>query len=183
MNTAKLKLALDDIISGLTHLRDALEESTPASASAPKAEAVVAGVTPTEGTPEKKAPAKRGRPAKSPAKATAKKEEEDESEEEGEEETSAIDVSKMRAQASEEEDENEEDTDDLAGIGEEEEDDLAEVEEKPAPVTSETLRSMLVEYAQKHSKDKAYAVLAKFGAKKVADLKPESYAKVQAALK
>jgi hypothetical protein len=42
-----------------------------------------------------------------------------------------------------------------------------------------TLRNKLVEYAQKHGKDKAYSILGKFdGAKKVNELKPELMPKV-----
>lgn len=49
-----------------------------------------------------------------------------------------------------------------------------------APAIDEaTLRNKLVEFAQKHGKDKAYAILGKFdGAKKVNELKPEFMPKV-----
>lgn len=49
-----------------------------------------------------------------------------------------------------------------------------------APAVDEsTLRNKLVEYAQKHGKDKAYAILGKYdGAKKVNELKPELMPKV-----
>lgn len=49
-----------------------------------------------------------------------------------------------------------------------------------APTIDEaTLRNKLVEYAQKHGKDKAYSILGKFdGAKKVNELKPEFMPKV-----
>lgn len=45
-------------------------------------------------------------------------------------------------------------------------------------ITPELLRTKLVEYAQKHSKEKAYSILGKYGAKKVNDLKPDKFQKV-----
>jgi len=65
---------------------------------------------------------------------------------------------------------------------EEEEDDFAGLDDKKKEVTAEELRTKLVEFATKKSKDEAYKILAKFKAKKVNDLKPEQFAEVYAAL-
>ncbi len=58
------------------------------------------------------------------------------------------------------------------------------VEAAATPQLDESmLRNKLVEFAQKHGKDRAYSVLAKFdGAKKVQELKPENMAKVYSEL-
>jgi hypothetical protein len=60
---------------------------------------------------------------------------------------------------------------------------VVEAAQSSAPATPQideaTLRNKLVEYAQKHGKDKAYSILGKFdGAKKVNELKPEFMPKV-----
>ena len=60
---------------------------------------------------------------------------------------------------------------------------VVEAAQSSAPATPQideaTLRNKLVEYAQKHGKDKAYSILGKFdGAKKVNELKPELMPKV-----
>lgn len=60
---------------------------------------------------------------------------------------------------------------------------VVEAAQAAAPATpaidEATLRNKLVEFAQKHGKDKAYAILGKFdGAKKVNELKPELMPKV-----
>lgn len=53
--------------------------------------------------------------------------------------------------------------------------------EPAKPVTAvdaELLRNKLVEYAQKHTKEQAFGILAKYNAKKVNDLSPENMTKV-----
>jgi hypothetical protein len=86
---------------------------------------------------------------------------------EEEEETDVIDTSELKNEP--------EADDDFAGLDEEAE------EEKE--IDEAMLRSKLVEYAKaKGGKEAAFAVLAKFKAKAVKDLKPEQYAKVYAAL-
>ena len=51
--------------------------------------------------------------------------------------------------------------------------------EKPAPdITEDQLRTALVNFAQKNSKEQAYAVLGKYGAKKVNELKKADFPKV-----
>lgn len=70
------------------------------------------------------------------------------------------------------------DTDDLDSI--EDQDDEEDGEEQH---TQETVRDALMAYAGKHGKAKAYAIMDKFGSRKVADIKPSQYAKLAAALK
>lgn len=59
-------------------------------------------------------------------------------------------------------------------------DDLEEKTEAPkvSQITEMQVREELVKYAKKSSKESAYAVLAKFGAQKVADLSPSDFPKV-----
>ena len=52
-----------------------------------------------------------------------------------------------------------------------------EVVQEPA-LDQDKLKSALVAYAKKTSKDQAFGILAKFGAKKVADLDPKHYQEV-----
>lgn len=73
-------------------------------------------------------------------------------------------------------------SDDPADFGDDE-DDFAEMEEEKKEPTVEELRSALVKYAQANTKDKAYKVLEKFGAKKANEVKKTDLAKAIAALK
>ena len=61
--------------------------------------------------------------------------------------------------------------------------DLEERKEEKVDVTPELLRKTLVDFARAKSKEEAYEVLGKFGAKKVQDLKPADHEKVYNALK
>ena len=67
--------------------------------------------------------------------------------------------------------------------GSEDEDDFAGMEEETKEVTVEDLRAALVAYAQKNTKEKAYKVLEKFGAKKANEVAKKDIAKAIAALK
>lgn len=59
----------------------------------------------------------------------------------------------------------------------------AKTEAPAVQLDESTLRNKLVEFAQKHGKDRAYSILAKFdGAKKVNELKPENMPKVYSEL-
>ena len=60
------------------------------------------------------------------------------------------------------------------------EDDFAATPEEPEEkeVTADDLKKSLVEFASKHGKEKAFAILGKHGAKKVADLPPAKIGKV-----
>lgn len=71
--------------------------------------------------------------------------------------------------------------DDSNDDAEEGDDDFAGMDEKKPTV--EDLRAALVAYAQKHTKEKAYAVLAKFKAKKANEVKEADIPKAIAALK
>jgi len=53
-----------------------------------------------------------------------------------------------------------------------------EAEVVPAELTEDDLKKALVTYAKAEGKEKAFGVLGKFKAKKVADLAPENYAEV-----
>lgn len=55
-------------------------------------------------------------------------------------------------------------------------------EEKKSEITEDQLRTALVEYAQANNKDAAYAILGKYGAKKVNELKKEDFPRVLAEL-
>ena len=55
-------------------------------------------------------------------------------------------------------------------------------EEKKSEITEDQLRTALVEYAQANSKEGAYAILGKYGAKKVNELKKEDFPRVLAEL-
>lgn len=112
---------------------------------------------------QKEAP--KGAPAATVKKAKAKKAPEPEP---MEDDIDVVDVSEMKMQE-----------DDFENLDFEE-----EKEEAPAPaITAIDLRYALVDYAKKNGKDAAYAVLGKFGAKRVDDLKESEYPKVLAALK
>lgn len=78
-------------------------------------------------------------------------------------------------------------SDDPADFDEDEssdDDDFAGMEEETKKeATVEDLRAALVAYAQKNTKEKAYKVLEKFGAKKANEVKKADIAKAIAALK
>lgn len=110
-------------------------------------------------------PQKRKRRTKAEIEAAKKVEEEKEEQDE-------IDVSDLAS-------------DDAPEAEEVEEDDLADFEEeKPKKeVTPEDVRAKLVEFAQKHSKEKAYSILEKFAkTRKTADVKPADLPKLMAEL-
>lgn len=57
-----------------------------------------------------------------------------------------------------------------------------EAKEEKGSITEDQLRNALVEFAQENSKDEAYAILGKYGAKKVNELKKEDFPRVLAEL-
>lgn len=77
------------------------------------------------------------------------------------------------------EEEKKDDGDDFeAEVVSEDDFDTGEVETDEPAVDEDKLKSALVAYAKEHGKDKAFGVLAKYKAKKVADLDPKHYKEV-----
>lgn len=161
MNKLEMKKAFRALTTAAVLLFDAwldeAAEAKPAEKQASPARAVEEDAPPTG--------AKRGRKPKNENKpAPAAVEEEDE------EETDVISASDLK---------NEPEAGDEDDFGDLLDDEEEEAEEE---ITEQVLRSKLVDFAKAKSKDEAYKVLGKFGAKKVQDLKPSQYGKVHSAL-
>jgi hypothetical protein len=150
---------IDKAISALEEIKKAFGAETESEDEAPMVS-------------EKDKLKKRG---KKPAK--AKEPEEDMEDEESEEAEDEEDFEEVDA------DEEEESEEDEAEEDEEEEEPAPKKKKGKSAITAETLREKLVEYSQANSKDKAYALLAKFNkAKKVTDVPEEKWPKLLAML-